>query len=215
MKFDDIISKLACNEVIEIAGGEVMIKKKLAQVIGGVSVYNLYVEFPKERKEPIEFETIEQLDDYSLMSADSSIRRCLVCDGLPEKGYYYDNEMRQTYCDYACFSHWMNRVYGQGNWKVGTGVFDELKFYVEMDKDLVEDFSFDYNYIIEEGKYFREYDCVYVPPYNSIETVDYSGVYGKIDQELEALTEKIATFNEQHDNMEEKLVEQGDAPTED
>ena len=66
--------------------------------------------------------------------------------------------------------------HGEGNWDAVIDEFDKFRFYVEMTSEEIEKawemncMSFDH--IMEDGRCCREYDCVYVPPYEDIETID-------------------------------------------
>ena len=44
MKFDEIVGKLATQDVVEINGGAVMLKKKVKEAIGGVLIFNIIVD---------------------------------------------------------------------------------------------------------------------------------------------------------------------------
>ena len=215
MRFQDILTKLIADDVVLIARGEVQIKKKLREVIGGIPVYNFYMEFPKERREPIEFTSYHEMEEYSYGNLSNLFRRCICCEEIPEHGYYMNKETNHMYCNYSCLVKWMNDEFGIGHWQVGTGTEEKLQFYVEIDKSLIEEFSLDCNYIKQENRYFREYDIEYIPPYEpSIETID-DGFYVELDAELDAELEKMWSMAVQMHNEEEKLVENKETPSED
>ena len=140
MKFEHIPQALDKDDCIEINNGEVMIKKKLKCVIGGVNIYQIMVDFPKERLEPIFFNTLDELDDWSISNFMTNIRRCLICGEIPiameqfeqdkEPGYFYDEEVNQYYCCEDCRNNWFEQVYGKGNFKFEAGNFMNINTYV-------------------------------------------------------------------------------------
>lgn len=141
MKFEHIPQALDKDDCIMINNGEVMIKKKLKCVIGGVSIYQIMVDFPKGRLEPLYFDTLDELDDWSLMNKkEQNLRRCIVCGEIPvameqfeqdkESGYFYDKEMNQHYCCEACRNKWFEQIYGKGNFKFEDGAFMGIDTYI-------------------------------------------------------------------------------------
>ena len=144
MKFEEIIKTLSQNECIEINGGEVLIQRKLDCVIGGVSIYRIMVSFPKENFEPEYFDTIDELDDWSMVNFEKNIRRCSVCNEIPVssdqeeqrkvKGYFYDKEMNQYYCCKECRDIWFDTIYGD-DWKVEKKEFMGINTYIKYETD--------------------------------------------------------------------------------
>lgn len=214
MRFQDILTELIADDVVQIAGGEIQIKKKLREIIGGIPVYNFYMDFPKERREPLEFTSYHEMEEYSYGNLCNLFKRCINCEELAEHGYYMNNETNHVFCSYPCLVNWMNNEFGIGHWQVGTGTDEKLQFYVEIDKCFVEDFSSDCNYIKQDGRYFREYDIEYIPPYEPpVETID-NGFYDELDAKLDAEIEKMWATAVQMHNKEEKLVENEETQSE-
>lgn len=206
MKFEDMFIKLTTNGVVEIAGGEIQIKKKLKEVIGNIPVYNIYVDFPKDQKEPIEFNNVEELNEYSIASMDGALRRCMECGEFPEKGYFYDYEMQQTYCSYTCLIKCMNGVYGDDGWRIVVGK-DNLQFFIEVKSNEFNDDDLEYDYIQEDNRVFREYDCVYIPSYEDKGTTDDNGLADDMNIDIEYMIKCLNDYEEQKKAKEEKLVD--------
>ena len=214
MRFQDILTKLIADDVVLIAGGAIQIKKKLREIIGGIPVYNFYMDFPEEGNEPIEFTSYHEMEEYSYGSFSNLFKRCICCEEIPEHGYYKNNETNHVFCSYSCLVNWMNNEFGIGHWQVGTGSFKKLQFYVEIDKCIVEDFSSDCNYIEQDGRYFREYDIEYISPYEPpVETID-NGLFEEIEALLDAEIEGLWATAVQMHNKEEKLVENEETQSE-
>lgn len=166
MKFEQIPQALDKDGAIEINNGEVIIKKKLKAVIGGINIYKIMVDFvsdqtkeqtdktdqskeqtdqSKEQTEPLYFNTLDELDDWSIVNSEKNIRRCLICDSLPiameqfandiEPGYFYDEEMNTYYCCKACRNKWFNDVYGEDNYKFEDNEFMGVNTYVRKNRD--------------------------------------------------------------------------------
>lgn len=165
MKFDNIVSNLAKDEVISINNGEVIINKKIKSVIGGVPVYNILVSFPVDGHMPIEFESIDELDDFSIINDKGlDLRRCLACGDLPEEGYYHDEETGNYYCCIDCLKEWMDKVHSQWNWNIITEALNILKFMVKIDEKEVVKYK---DAVKENNDWWRPYKIVYHPPYDN------------------------------------------------
>lgn len=184
MKFEEIMNKLSKDEAVVIAGGEVIINRKLQCIVGGVPVYDILLVFPKDMLEPVIVKSIDDLDDLSMMfESEGDIRRCLECNELPEYGYYVDNEMKQYYCSFPCLVKWMNRIHGQGNWQIDSSEFIVQRFLVKVKEEDLKKYP-DAVKIKEE--WWRYYDMKYVFPYDFIEgtemeIVDGSATFGEPD----------------------------------
>lgn len=146
MKFEHIPQALDKNDCILINNGEVMIKKKLKCVIGGVSIYKIMVDFPKGNFKPLYFDTLDELDDWSLMNkGEQNLRRCDVCGEIPvameqveqdkEAGYFYDEEMNQHYCCEECRNKWFEQLYGKGNFKFEEESFMDINTYTRENRE--------------------------------------------------------------------------------
>ena len=146
MKFEHIPQALDKNDCIMINNGEVMIKKKLKCVIGGVSIYKIMVDFPKGNFKPLYFDTLDELDDWSLMNkGEQNLRRCDVCGEIPvameqveqdkEAGYFYDEEMNQHYCCEECRNKWFEQLYGKGNFKFEEERFMDINTYTRENRE--------------------------------------------------------------------------------
>ena len=166
MKFDEIVGRLATQDVVEINGGAVMLKKKVKEVIGGVPIFNIIVDRVADDEELLEFETIDELDDFSIMNERGiSICRCCECGGFPEKGYYHDNELSQDYCSFECLLKWFTTVWGTGNWTTMiTDDFNaEFEIWVKVREEQAQELD---TFKKINGEYWRKYDLVYIPPYD-------------------------------------------------
>ena len=76
MKFDEIIGKLATQDVVEINGGAVMLKKKVKEVIGGVPIFNIIVDRVADDEELldlVEMEIRELLNEYGFPGDETPI----------------------------------------------------------------------------------------------------------------------------------------------
>lgn len=146
MKFEHIPQALDKNDCILINNGEVMIKKKLKCVIGGVSIYKIMVDFPKGNLKPLYFDTLDELDDWSLMNkGEQNLRRCDVCGEIPvameqveqdkEAGYFYDEEMNQHYCCEECRNKWFEQLYDKGNFKFEEESFMDINTYTRENRE--------------------------------------------------------------------------------
>lgn len=166
IEFDSIIEKLANDETVSVAKGEVLITRKLKCLIGNVPVYNILLKVLNEDKmeyDLFEFEDFIKLNEFSLINEQGvSMDRCILCGGLPEEGYYRDNENGNVFCSYACVVKWFNDVYGQGNWKPASMMlsgFDKLN----KDKFMIRN---------TETDTWREYDMQYICINNTLEDED-------------------------------------------
>ena len=170
MKFDEIMEKLSKDEPAVIAGGEVIINRKLQCLIGGIPVYDIIIMYPKEHKEPTVLKSLDELYDLSLMYASKAdIRRCIMCGDLPENGYYFDYEVEQYYCSYNCLVQWMNKVHGIGCWRIDYSDFGKQRFLVRITEEEVKDCS---DAIKIDGIWWRYYNIEYILPYDFIETFE-------------------------------------------
>ena len=164
MKFDEIMKKLNKDEAVVIAGGEVIINRKLQCMIGGIPIYDIIILYTKENKELTVIKSLDELYDLSLIyGSEGDIRRCIMCDELPEQGYYEDRELKQYYCCFDCLVKWMNNTYGQGAWKIDCSDFGRQKFLIQIEEDEVKDFR---DAVKIEETWWRPYDMEYVPPYD-------------------------------------------------
>lgn len=155
MKFSGIIEKLSKDETVTIGSNEIFIGKKLNSIIGGVPIYDIVVS--KDDKDTV-FNSMDALDEASTIGK-CDIRRCIMCDEIPEAGYYIDHELDQVYCSFKCLSKWMNDVYGEGGWKVVNEGFD-TKYMIKMDED---DLYFYDDAVKKDGVLWRYYNIEYVP----------------------------------------------------
>ena len=158
MRFEEIVLKLTTEEIIQIASGAIQIKKKLREIIGGIPVYSFYIEFLKEKRDSMEFNSYHEMEEYSYISLENIFKRCSCCEEIPLEGYYFNNETNDVFCCYTCLVEWMNKEFGLGHWQLGTGDINKHKFYIEVDKELIDEFLPDCNYIKQDNRYFREYD---------------------------------------------------------
>lgn len=165
MKFDEVVSNLAKNDYVDINGGAIVLKKKVSEVIGGIPVYNIMVDRVKDKEEPLTFETMDGLDDFSIGNMQGiSICRCCECGSFPEKGYYHDFEMEQDYCSFECVLKWFNQVWGLGNWNTMLGGdFDDFQIWVKVSEEQVVGLD---SFKKVDGEYWRKYNLKYIPPYD-------------------------------------------------
>ena len=164
VKFEHIPQALDKDDCIMINNGEVMIKKKLKCVIGGVNIYKIMVDFPKGNFKTLYFDTLDELDDWSLMNrSEQNLRRCDVCGEIPvameqfeqdkDSGYFYDEEMNQHYCCEECRNKWFEQVYGKGNFKFEEGNFMDINTYTRENRE-------------DE---WTPYSIKFIPPYDFVE----------------------------------------------
>lgn len=166
IEFDSIIQKLANDETVSVANGEVLIARKLKCLIGNVPVYNILLKVLNEAKTEYnlyDFEDFTELNEFSINNEQGvSMDRCILCGGLPEKGYYKDNENGNEFCSYACVVKWFNDLYGQGNWKPASMMFSGLDSQ-NKDKFMIKD--------VDTGAW-NEYDIQYICLEDTINTED-------------------------------------------
>lgn len=167
MKFEDIIPRLSRGETICIAGGEIMIKRKLSSVLGGVPIYHISVEFVKDRKETISYSLVDELDSDSAMQI-VDIRRCQICDELPEHDYYIDSESNFSFCCSACLERWLDNERGKGNWRVVRDNSSTERYQVKVNMDDI------YGGELEEedqGKVWRNYRVLRISEYDFMDNM--------------------------------------------
>lgn len=162
IEFDSIIETLANDESVSVANGEVLITRKLKCLIGNIPVYNILLKVLNEsgtEYDLFEFEDFTELNEFSIINEQGvSMDRCILCGGLPEEGYYKDNETGNEFCSYACVVKWFNELYGQGNWKPASMMLNGFEG-LNKDKFLIRDVETDT---------WREYDIQYICPKNCI-----------------------------------------------
>lgn len=166
IEFDSIIEKLANNEVVSIANGEVMITRKLKCLVGNVPVYNILLKVLNESEteyDLFEFEDFIELNEFSIINEQGvSMDRCILCGRFPEKGYYKDLETGNEFCSYACVVKWFNDLYGKGNWKPASMMCDGLEN-IGMNKFMIKD--------VDTGAW-NEYNIQYIYPEHTLNIED-------------------------------------------
>lgn len=171
MKFDEIVQQLENDDVVMINGGEVMLKRKLSKMIGGIPCYAIMVDSMNEEA-PLIFDTLDQLDDFSVANG-TDIKRCFVCGELAEEGYFIDKENHMVFCCYSCIVEWFNKIYGKENWKP-VGMCN-MKIDQEQGEFMVKQINpptDEDSYIYESGAYWKVLPIYFIPTYDFAEKVE-------------------------------------------
>lgn len=124
MYYQEVIKKLASNKGSELLFGEYIVSKKLREVVGGISIYDIEVTSLNDGSSE-RFETLHDLDVYCLNNMESQgLKRCINCGTVTNQDYYYHNEDDVVLCDISCLTNYMNTSYGIGNWYFASMLLD-------------------------------------------------------------------------------------------
>ena len=134
------------NDVLNICGGKLCIKKRLTSIIGGIPVYSFEMIRSGEQDQIEIAETLEELTEKTTIVNDGYIPRCLECDCIPvDSGYYYDNEVRTAFCCHDCLVRYMNRCFGDHGWKEEYDIDKNKTVYYVKREGEFEEYDIEYN----------------------------------------------------------------------
>ena len=159
-----IFDKILKGDSFSIAGGELVVKPKLAKVLGGVSIYNIVLERNGTDEPDLSFDNMDQLLEFGRYNPDGvSLRICAGCGDIPEGGYYINNDTGEEYCCYNCLLTAMNDMYGIGGWSTMIGESDTFQAWIKISK---QEADFLENYRKINNEYWKKASIEYVCPFN-------------------------------------------------
>ena len=124
MYYQEVISKLASNKGNELWFGDYVINKKLREVVGGISIYDIEVINLSDGSSEV-FETLHNLDINCLNNMKpQGLKRCMNCGKITSSDYYYNYETASAFCSIDCLVKDMNAFYGIGNWTFASMLLD-------------------------------------------------------------------------------------------
>lgn len=124
MYYQELIKKLASNKGSELLFGEYLVSKKLREVVGGISIYDIEVTSLMDGSSE-RFETLHKLDVNCLNNLTSQgLKRCISCGTVTSDNYYYNEEDGVVLCGIGCLTNYMNNSFGKGNWCFASMILD-------------------------------------------------------------------------------------------
>lgn len=157
MYYQEIISKLAANDDNELWFGDYVINKKLREVVGGISVYDIEVINLLDGSSEV-FETLHDLDIHCLNNMKpQGLKRCMNCGKVTSNSYYYNYETASAFCSIDCLVKDMNAFYGIGNWTFASMLLEKP----DLSKGMVlvkEDEESEFTSIVRDGVSWRYMD---------------------------------------------------------
>lgn len=166
---NQILEKVVCGEDFTVAGGESVVSSKLSKVIAGVPVYSLTIQRNVDFAPDITAETFDEL----MQKGGEYLRICPECDGIPEMGYFIDQEDNLKLCSVECVRNHLNWKYGKDNWKEKENGDGTPEYWVKIPESSDEIYD---ECVKELDGYWRRYGLVYVKPFylkNDAEQLDF------------------------------------------
>ena len=131
--------------------------------------YSLILQRNVDLESDVEADTFDEL----IQKGGEYLRICSECSGIPEHGYFIDQEENIKLCSWECVSNHLNRKFGKDDWKEKEEDDGTPEYWVKIPESNEEVYD---ECIKELDGYWRRYGLVYVKPFylkNDAEQLDF------------------------------------------